>query len=926
MAENSQSRSARRKQKKTKKKPIWKKIVFSILLIFLILGVSGAGLAAYWIATAPDLDPAKLEDTFSSTVYDKYGEEFASLSGDEKRTKISYEDLPQELIDAVTATEDARFFEHSGIDLRRLGGAVLANISDGFGSQGASTITHQVVEKSFLPPDKKISLKVQEQWLALQLERQYSKEEILEFYLNKVFYGNRAYGVAQAAKNYFGKTDLHDLTLPEIAILAGLPQRPTAYNPFENPELTEKRMNTVLTLMVRHGKITQEEADEARNVDIPSLLVESRPDPTPYEAFLQQVDKEVREKVGDADIYSDGLKVYTTIDPKAQEYVEFLLNDSEENPITYSDDNMQAAMAVLDTKSGAIQAIGGSRNNEGGWNYAIRGGSQLGSTAKPIMSFGPAIEYNKLSTYHQVNDDAPYEIPGSSPVRNWNRSHAGWITMRHALNQSLNVPTLKILDEVGVDKAQGFAEGLGIKFHNDQMAVRDAIGGTETNVTPLQLAGAYHAFGNQGIYTEPYAVTSVEFPDGRVVDLTPESNAAMSDYTAYMVTDMLKSAVTSGTGTAASVPGVPVAGKTGTTNENRDSWFAGYSTNYTIAAWTGGYTEDGKRTSLTDTKIAQALFKNAMQKISEGIETPDFEKPDSVVEVTVEKGSNPPALPSDYTPSSDKITELFVKGTEPKQTSEKFDQLDPVSGLNAAYDEESNSIQIEWNYNSDEDISFEVSASVDGGQMQKLSSTEDMSMEISEVEPGAVYEIQVVAISGSMKSDPSTTSVTVSGEDEEENEEEDIPAVSGLTAEYIAASSIIDVNWNYDGPDASFEVSVNGQTQTVQSNGIEISGAAPGETYTINVTPIGANNSRGDSQSTTVEVPANEEANENPEENEGGEPEEEETEEETELDEDQGEDQGQEQEQEEGENQGDDQGQGQGEDQGQGQGQEEAEE
>lgn len=906
MADNSQSRAARRKQKKkTKKKPIWKKVLFSFLLIFLLLGVGGAALGAYWIATAPELDPTKLEDTFSSTVYDKYGEEFASLSGDEKRTKVSYEDLPQELIDAVTATEDARFFEHSGIDLRRLGGAILANISDGFGSQGASTITHQVVEKSFLPPDKKISLKVQEQWLALQLERQYSKEEILEFYLNKVFYGNRAYGVAEAAKNYFGKTDLHELTLPEVAILAGLPQRPTAYNPFENPDLTEKRMNTVLTLMVRHGKITEEEADEAREVDIPSLLVESRPDPTPYEAFLQQVDKEVREKVGDADIYSDGLKVYTTIDPKAQEYVEFLLTDSEENPINYPDDNMQAAMTVLDTKSGAIQAIGGSRNNEGvqGFNYAIRDGSQIGSTAKPIMSFGPAIEYNKLSTYHQLNDDAPYEIAGSSPVRNWNRSHAGWITMRHAMSQSLNVPTLKLLDEVGIDKAQEFAEGLGIKFPNDQMNIRDAIGGTETNVTPLQLAGAFHAFGNQGIYTEPYAVTSVEFPDGRVVDLTPDSTAAMSDYTAYMVTDMLKSVVTSGTATAANVPGVPVAGKTGTTNENRDSWFAGYSTNYTITAWTGGYTEDGKRAPLNDTSIAQALFKNTMQKISEGIETPDFAKPDSVVEVTVEKGSNPPALPSEYTPDSDKITELFVKGTEPKQTSEKFDQLDSVSGLNAVYDEESNAIQVEWNYSADDDVSFEVSASVDGGQMQNLSSTEDTSMEITEVEPGASYEIQVVAVNGSMKSDPSTTSVTVPGEDEEENEEEDIPPVSGLTAQYIAASSIIDVNWNYDGPDASFEVSVNGQTQTVQSNGIEISGAAPGQTYTINVTPIGANNTRGDSQSTTVEVPAEEEANENEAENEGVEPEEEENEEDPEQDQGQGEDQ--------------DQGQGEGEDQGQ---------
>src|SRR5699024_1384007 len=206
-------------------------------------------------------------------------------------------DLPQVLIDAVVATEDARFFSHPGIDIRRIGGAVKANITQGFGAEGASTITQQVVENSFLTPEKSIKLKVQEQWLALKLEREYSKEQIMEMYLNKIFYGNHSYGVAKAAERYFGKTDLNDLTLTEAAILAGLPQRPSAYNPYESPELTKGRLDTVLKLMVRHNKITEAEAEEARNVDIESLLAETQPAQTKYEAFIQQANEEIRNKI-----------------------------------------------------------------------------------------------------------------------------------------------------------------------------------------------------------------------------------------------------------------------------------------------------------------------------------------------------------------------------------------------------------------------------------------------------------------------------------------------------------------------------------------------------------------------------------------------------------------------------------------------------
>src|SRR5699024_854988 len=341
-----------------------------------------------------------------------------------------------------------------------------------------------------------------------------------------------------ASEIYFGKTDLHDLTLVEAAILAGLPQRPTAYKPYEYPELMEKRVDTVLTLMVRHDKITEEEAEEARQVDISSLLAGKRPQSTEYEAFIQKVRNEVEEKV-DVDIDTAGLKIYTTLDSDAQNYVEFLLTDSEENPIPYPDDEMQAGMTVLDTQSGAVRAIGGRRNSEGlgEYNYAFQGGQQPGSSFKPIISFAPAIQTNQWSTYHQINDDAPYDFGGAEPIRNWNRQYQGWMSMRYALAQSLNVPTLKILEETGLDNAKEFAEGLGVKFNEDKIMIGDAIGGTDTNTTPLELAGAFRAFGNEGIYNDPYTVTKIEYPDGEVVDLKRESEAAMSDYQATMVPD-----------------------------------------------------------------------------------------------------------------------------------------------------------------------------------------------------------------------------------------------------------------------------------------------------------------------------------------------------------------------------------------------------
>lgn len=858
MSNNRKSRVEKRKATQPKRKFTWKKLMKYALLACLLIGITGASIFAYFIATAPKIDVDKLDVPFASELLDQNGDRFASLY-DENRRKIEYDDLPQELIDAVIATEDVRFFEHKGIDLRRIGGAIVANFKRGFGAEGASTITQQVVENMFLTPDKNIKLKVQEQWLALQLERKFSKEEILEMYLNKIFYGSNAYGVGKAAEVYFGVTDLHELTLTQSAMLAGLPQRPTAYNPFENPDLMEGRVDTVLKLMVRHGKISEEEAEEARSVDIASQLTDDKPQGVPYEAFIQQVKKEVEEKLDGADINTDGLKIHTTLDTDIQDHVEFLLTDSDENPITYPDETLQAGLTMLDTKTGAIQAIGGSRNRENvdGMNYAIDIERQAGSTYKPLLAYAPAIESEKWSTYHQILDE-PYTPAGSNEIRNVTRENYGWVSARYALTHSLNIPAAKTLEELGSDVVKPFAESIGLTFNENPLNPRDAIGGTDNGTNPLELAGAFRAFGNEGIYNEPFAVTKVEFPDGKEVDLTPDSSAVMEDYTAYMVTDMLKDVISEGTGQSAQISGLPAAGKTGTTNESKDVWFVGYTTNYTLSVWTG---DPANKESVSDNTLARNLYKNIMSEASKDIETADFERPDTVVEVGVEKGSNPPELPSDFTPSGNIVKELFVKGTEPSAVSESFDQLDPVSDLTGSYDEDNNEIKVNWSYDEEDDIEFIVNYATDDGSMKQLTQTDDKEITLEDVDAGTSYTFEVIVIQtdSDMKSDAKTTSVKVPDEDDEE-----LPAVSQLNARFEESSRSIQVTWDYNGPPAQFEVDVNGQTEIVDARQLTISDVRDDTTYSITVTPVD-DDIRGESKNTKVTVQFSNDDNNNDE-------------------------------------------------------------
>ncbi len=797
MADSTNSRTARRKQAKQKKSgkkkySTLKKILLGLLGLIAVLAIITLITFTIWIKDAPDLNEQRLIDPVASQVLDKNSEVYATL-GVQKRDYVQYEDIPKDVEAALLATEDKRFYKHHGIDIIRLGGAVMGNITGGFGSQGASTITQQVVKLSFLSPDKTMKRKVQEMYLAVQLEQEYSKEEILEIYFNKVNMSEGVYGIGTAATVYFGKT-LDQLTLPETALLVGMPQSPNNYNPYDHPDAANERKNTVLKLMYDSDVITEKEMKEAQAVDISTVLVPRSEGPATTNhatsAIVDQVINEV-EDAGDFDVYSDGLTIHTTIDPEAQRIVEETL---ESNPaVPFPNDQMQTGTVLMDTQTGEVRALGGWRKTtvERGFNYATDlTNRQPGSTIKPILDYGPAIEYEGWSTYEQIVDE-PYEYSDGTKVSNSNNKYAGKVSMRTALTKSMNVPAVKTLQEVGIEPAAEFAAGLGIEL-DDQMFESAAIGGVNNGPSPLELAGAYGAFGNGGTFTEPYTVKKIETMDGSTIDTIPESKKAMEPSTAYMLTDMLEDVVDYGTGTKGNIPSLPLAGKTGTTNYTAeekekygikdngvpDSWYVGYTPTYTMSVWVG-YGDRKQSVDSASQKLPATIFKTVMTQVSANIDTPDFKKPDNVVELPILIGSDPAAIAAEGTPDGNITYELFTKDNLPTKKSEEFVKPVEISGLSASYSEANKQIDIDWDYPAPEgsaqaDNEFSVDYSIDDGTVKHLGNTKETAARITNVEQGVKYTITVT--SGDKKS-TSSTSVTVPAKEPEKPDEVAPPVV-----------------------------------------------------------------------------------------------------------------------------------------------------
>ncbi|WP_242214189.1 penicillin-binding protein 1A [Bacillus cereus group sp. BfR-BA-01383] len=747
-----QKKETNKEEKPKKKGSFFKKFLIGCLLLGIVGLVAGVSAFFVMIKDAPKLDKSKLVNPLSTKFLDKDGNFFYEY-GAEKRTHVTYDQIPKVVENAFLATEDSRFYDHNGIDFKRTTKAVMENITGGFGSQGGSTITQQVVKNYFLTMDKTAKRKVQEWYLSYKLEQQYSKHEILEMYLNKINLGNRSYGIATAAKKYYDK-DLKDLQLHEAAMLAGLPQGPNIYDPTkpENVERATDRRNIVLSLMNRHGYITKEEMNNAMKIPVTEgLLPSSEVTEMKYQAFLDAAVKEIEKEYPDVNIGSDGLTIHTTLDQNAQDYADKIMDG---NIIKYPNDQFQGSFVFMDTQSGEVRAIGAGRKESKstfkGHNMAIDLKRQVGSTMKPIFDYGPAIENLQWSTYHQLND-SEYTYSNGKKIRNATNSYKGDVSLREALKKSLNIPALKTAQAVGLNKSKEFAEGLGMTFNKGEVFESTAIGSNDSS--PLELAGAYAAFGNDGVYNKPHFVKEVIFPDGKKKSFKPKEQRAMHDYTAYMITDVLRDVVkpgSGGTGPTAYVSGIDVAGKTGTQNfdesvikkygipadANRDSWFAGYSPQYTMAVWTG-YEKDGPENYIGDrsTRIAQQMFQVMMSKFA--TDTSRFERPSSVQELN---------------------GELYVKGA--KKDAIKQIKVDPPSGLNVNFDGAS-TVTLNWSGPAEVDA-YAASYKASDGSSGSLSIS-GTTATLGGIKPGVTYSFSVVAKKGTGTSPAIGASFTAPG-------------------------------------------------------------------------------------------------------------------------------------------------------------------
>ncbi len=711
-----------------------------LLTFFVICVIAGGGLFAYYVSSVPKLTENKLQSTNSSRIYDGNGSLIADL-GSEKRESASTDEIPIILVNAITSIEDKRFFTHRGIDVYRIMGAAINNLRHN-STQGGSTLDQQLIKLAYFSTntsDQTLKRKSQEIWLSLQMERQYTKQEILTFYVNKVYMGNGYYGMKTAAKSYFGK-ELGDLSVAQAALLAGIPQAPTQYDPYANPDAAKERRNTVLNEMYEDKNISKEEYVQAKATDISDGLLPLT-NKASYEPYLDNYIKQVIEQVSteaNADIYSAGLDVYTNLDPDIQKYIWNVYNSNDY--IAYPDDKFQVASTIIDVTNGRVVAQLGSRHQDEnialGTNQAVQTDRDWGSTMKPITDYAPAIEKRVYTNTGTTVYDTPYNFPGTStPVYNWDRKYYGSISLTYAIQQSRNVTAVKALQATGLDYAQSFLKDLGIEY--PEMFYSNAISSSTTSSDPKygasseKMAAAYASFANGGTYYKPSYIKSIKFEDGSTKSYDSKGVEAMSPQTAYMMNSMLKQVLTGGTATEAYVPGTINAGKTGTSNYSDDEYyqvqkesgvyadlivpdetFVGYNTKYAMAIWTG---YENRKTPLygSDLNIAKQIYGLTSRYLNQmyGAGSKDFDMPSGVynngsyVFLTGSSTSNvyngslgtsSSSSSSDYGKSSDSSSSDYGKSSD-SSSSQDSQQYGPdastnpsTSGSNGAENSNSN--------------------------------------------------------------------------------------------------------------------------------------------------------------------------------------------------------------------------------------------
>ncbi len=582
----------------------------------------------------------KMDMMEASIIYDINDKE-VSVLGRENRELVDKSEIPKKVAYAFIATEDKRFEQHAGVDFWAIGRALVKDVIARSAVEGGSTITQQLAKNLFLDFDKTFFRKGTEMSIALALEENLDKDEIMALYLNRIYFGKGAYGIKAASKYYFGKSDLNQLETWEIAALAATPKAPAIYGPMGDPEKSKDRRNVVLKLMYDQGYITEAEKNKAQAMEYtpPAQKTDE------LLAFKDYVIQEASEKykLEEEVIRRGGYKIYTTMNVNAQRILETAFKDPKFFQKDGPEQKMQGSMVIVDNKDGGIVAMSGGRD------YAAKGLNralvqrQPGSSFKPLIAYAPAMELQsgKYNPYTLLPDEQK-SYAGYSP-RNYDGVYQGEVTMMEAVRKSINAPAVWLLNEIGVAKARDFVKKMGITLESQDNNLAIALGGLTKGVTPLAMAQAYSAFPNNGMMNTAYSIRKiVDSEDNTVASVKQEKTKVMSPKTAYYMTEMLKGVVSGGTGTAAKL-NRPVAGKTGTTQldlkglekNNRDAWFVGYSAEWTAAVWMGFDKTDTKHYVLPASgSFPAALFKEVMNKALTNVPAKDFVKPSDVPSLT----------------------------------------------------------------------------------------------------------------------------------------------------------------------------------------------------------------------------------------------------------------------------------------------------
>ena len=633
----------------------------NILLALALVGiVAAAVLVGSYILSAPKLTEEDLTATVSSKIYDMDGQLIADL-GTEKRSNATTEEIPTDLANAIVAIEDQRFYNHRGIDVIRIAGSLLNNLAGG-NLQGGSTLDQQFIKLTYFSTsaeDQNLKRKVQEAWLSLQLEQTKTKQEILTYYVNKVYMSNGTYGMKTASETFYGK-ELKELSLAQLALLAGMPQAPNQYDPYSHPEDAKNRRDLVLSEMLAEKYIDNSQYEQAILTPVTDGLLPLSNDaayPAYMDNYLKQVVEEVEKNTG-YNLLTTGMDIYTNVDSAAQQQLWNIYNT--DMYVSYPDELLQVASTIIDVSSGKVVAQLGARNQPSnvsfGINQAVETNRDFGSTMKPITDYAPAFENGVYSSTADIIVDEPYNYPGTStPVNNWDKKYFGSLTVKSAIQYSRNVTAVKALEATGLENSLKFLNSVGINYpeihYSNAISSNTSDTSREYGASSEKMAAAYAAFANGGTYYAPQYVNKIVFSDGTVKEFPQTGTRVMSEETAYLMTDMMKSVMEVGYGLNASVAGVPMAGKTGTSNYTDtemesiiaaipeaayntmvvpDENFVGYSSQYAMAVWTG-YTN--RMTPILDNgmRIASDVYHNMMTFMHSDYTATDWKVPSGVV-------------------------------------------------------------------------------------------------------------------------------------------------------------------------------------------------------------------------------------------------------------------------------------------------------